>query len=351
MKRFAYGFVVVTVVVLLVAFWARLMVKKVRMGQVGVRTQNFAIFGEKGIFPQDYAEPGWYRNIPVVDSWEIFDKTVQTLHMGHGWKGAPILELTSADGYKVSLDLTVKFRIRPGEAHRLFQVMGPGDSYKQKVENETQDKARRVFGQINTEDFYNPMVRSQRTKQMLDQMREVMNARHVEILDVLIRDVAFDPQYERKIKQKTLADQEVELNKSKGRAAEFSGITQRIRAEIDAQVRIIDQGMELALATTKAKNDLEIERIRADYRRYVTQKKADADLEAAEFKAKGELLLLSARATGEKLMNQALSGPGGRVRIALEAARNINMKSAIFSTEDFTPLDIDVVGRKFGLTR
>ena len=351
MGKFAYAFVGLTVLALLLSFWARMMVKKIPPNKVGVRTQNFAIFGEKGVFKKDYDKPGWYRQLPVIDTWNLFDKTVQTTDMGHGWKGAEVLNVNSADGYRVSIDLTVKYRIKPGEAHLMFQKLGSGSQYKQKVNNETQDKCRVVFGTINTEDFYNPEIRSKKTKEVLAKLREVMKDRHIEIIDLLIRDVKFDEQYERKIKQKKLADQEVELNRSKARAAEFKGITQKINAEIEAKVKIIDQEKTLALANAKAKNDLEIEKLRADYRRYVTEKKADADVKAAKLQAQGTLLIDQAKAEGEKMRNEALSGDGGKVLVALEAARNLQIRSSIFSTTNSNPLDLHQVADKFGLKK
>jgi regulator of protease activity HflC (stomatin/prohibitin superfamily) len=343
MNKIAYLIVGITVLMMVGGAIFLSFVKKIEPGQVGVRTQNFAVFGEQGVVKHDFDSPGWYRNLPAIDSWAVYDKTIQTLHMGHGWRGAPSLTLVTADGYKVSLDVTVKYRIMPGKAYELFQLLGPGDSYKNKVENETQDKCRRVFGKMATEHFYNPQIRENKTQEVMEALRKVMAERFVQITDILIRDVAFDPQYERKIKQKKLADQEVQLNISQARAVEYKGITQKIMAEINAQVKIVDQERELALAKSKAENDVEVKRIQTDANRYVTKKRADADLIAAELDAKGQLLLDNARAEGEKLRNQALQGKGGSILVALEAARNLQIRSAIFSTEDFNPIDLNKV--------
>lgn len=269
--------------------------------------------------------------------------------MGHGWKGAPKLELVTADGYKVSLDITVKYQIMTGKAHELYQLLGAGNAYKDKVENETQDKCRRVFGKMKTEHFYNPDIRTKRTNQMLTVLRESMSSRFIEITDLLIRDVSFDPQYERKIKQKKLADQEVELNRSQSRAVEFKGVTQKIVAEMNSEIKIIDQQKTLNLAKSKAENDVNAQKVATDYRRYVTEKRADADLIAAELDAKGQLLMDNAKAEGERLRNSAIAGNGGSTLVALEAARNLKIKSAIFSTEEFNPLNLKDVSAALGI--
>jgi regulator of protease activity HflC (stomatin/prohibitin superfamily) len=349
MNKIAYGLVTVTVILVVVGMLFLSLITKIHPDQVGVRTQNFAIMGEKGVVKKDFDTPGWYRHFPAIDSWSIYDKTVQTLHMGHGWKGAPKLELVTADGYKVSLDVTVKYQIMSGKAHMLYQLLGPGNAYKDKVENETQDKCRRVFGKMSTEHFYNPEIREERTTQVLTILRESMSSRFIEITDLLIRDVAFDPQYERKIKQKKLADQEVELNRSQSRAVEFKGVTQKIVAEMNSEEKIIDQEKTLTLAKSKAENDVKAQKIATDYRRYVTEKRADADLIAAELDAKGQLLMDNAKAEGERLRNNAVAGKGGATLVALEAARNINIKSAIFSTEQLNPLSLQAVSAALGI--
>jgi hypothetical protein len=36
---------------------------KIELGQTGVRTQQYAFLGEKGVVPEDFG-PGWHRNLP-----------------------------------------------------------------------------------------------------------------------------------------------------------------------------------------------------------------------------------------------------------------------------------------------
>ena len=61
-----------------------------------------------------------------------------------------------------------------------------------------------------------------------------LDQRHIELIDILIRDISFDPQYEKKILDKKLADQDVELNKSQAIAAEKKGITRVIQEVVTA---------------------------------------------------------------------------------------------------------------------
>ena len=50
---------------------------KIELGQTGVRTQQYAFLGDKGVVQEDFG-PGRHRDLPLLDTWNIFDSTVQT---------------------------------------------------------------------------------------------------------------------------------------------------------------------------------------------------------------------------------------------------------------------------------
>ncbi len=411
MEKISYPLFILTVAILLVGFWARMMVIKIGIDEIGVKTLNFSFLGKKGVVPNDFDQPGWYSNIWLLHSWTKFDKRVQTLHMGHGF-GNPI-KIKSNDGYNVSMDITVKYKIQPGMAHKLYKLFGAGTAYKRIVENETQDTCRIVFGTINTEGFYNPIIREVKTdealwylrarmmgldtaidmlKKKIDELSKESTAtlgdellkrlheeklkglasildffkkkkndpdykegdskfkqRYIEIVDLLIRDVAFDPQYERKIKDKALAEQDVELNKSRAEAERYKGITNKIKAEIKAMVNKIQEEKRTEMKKLEAEYAKEIAMIKADAEYYKRKKMADADLKADKMKAEAIKLIKAAEAEGEKLRNKAMAGSGGRIMVALEMAKKMKLRSVEFSTLDFNPLDINNIINKMTL--
>ena len=158
---------------------------------VGVRLQKCDFLGKKGIYQKDYDEAGTYRNIPFVDKWYVFDKTAQTLSFTE--RDLKTLAIMTADGYKANVYLDVKYRIKPGEAHLLVQVLGPNFSIVQsKIKNETVDKARIVLGAVNSEEFENPAVLKAKSSAMLEKMRAVFSYRHIEILSLEIKGVEVD---------------------------------------------------------------------------------------------------------------------------------------------------------------
>ena len=85
------------------------------------------------------------------------------------------------------------------------------------------------------EQFYAPAVRRSKTNEAKQLLRTELAESNIELIEILIRDIAFDPSYERKILDKKLADQDVELNKSRALAEEKKGETNRIAAETDAK--------------------------------------------------------------------------------------------------------------------
>ncbi len=343
------------VIVLIIGGW--LIIKAttvyIPIGVVGVRTQEYALFGKKGVVQQDFG-PGWHRDLGPIDSWVLFDSTVQVLEMTRDPKrgsvrGRDDVQVQSADGYAVSVDVTVKYRIMTGKAYKLYQDTGSGIKYKTIVRNEAQQASMGLFGQMKTEDFYNPQERREKAREAKGLLEESLTDNFTEVIDVLIRNVQFDPEYENKIRRKKLADQEVELNKSMARAAQMQGKTQVIEAETQKLVRIIRKEKEAELIRMQAETDREITKIKADYDKYATEKEADADLIAAQKGAEGQLLVKKSEAEGERLRNRAMQGVGGSTIVALEAAKNLNLVDVTVSTMDIDLLDIDGMATRLGV--
>jgi regulator of protease activity HflC (stomatin/prohibitin superfamily) len=323
------------------------------IGSVGVLTKEYALLGKKGVVEHDY-KPGWHLDVGPIHTWTIFDSTVQTLEMtkdpNYGdVKERDDVQVQSSDGYAVSVDVTVKYFIKPQMAHKLYQVAGAGNKYKVLVRNQAQKTCMSLFGEMKTEDFYNPEQRREKAMQAKVLLEESLKDNYVEVVDVLIKDVQFDAEYEKKIQKKKLADQEVQLNISMARAAQMRGKTQVIEAETQRKLNIIKQEKDAELVKMEAQANREIAKIKADYDLYATQKKADADLVSATKGAEGKLLIKQAEAEGEKLRNQAMQGVGGSTIVALEAAKNLNLSDLTVSTVNNDFLDLDKMATKLGV--
>lgn len=347
-------YISIIIIILIVGFWVLLttMVTFIPVGKVGVLTREYAITGKRGVVEKDFG-PGWHLDLGPLHSWTKFDSTVQTLEMTRNEaygdrEGRDDVEVQSADGYAVSVDVTVKYRIVEGNAHKLYQDTGSGVKYKKIVRNEAKKACIRMFGEMETEDFYDPSKRRTKAKDVQAALQESLEDNYVEVIDVLIKSVQFDPEYEKKIQRKKLADQEVQLNISMAKAEEMSGKTQVIVAETRKMLAIIRQEQEASLTRMEAAANRQIAKIKADYESYATRKRADADLIAAQQDAQGQLLVKTAEAEGEKLRNEAMRGVGGSTIVALEAARNLNLDDMIISTMNIDLLDLDGMAKKLG---
>ncbi len=347
----------VAVVVCVLAAWllVSFVTIYVPIGQVGVLTREYSMFGKKGVVDDDF-KPGWHWDIKPIHSWTLFDSTVQTLEMTKdphlGSKaGQDDIKVQSDDGYSVSVDVTVKYRILKDNAFKLYQSTGSGIKYKSIVRTESQRACMTLFGEMKTEDFYNPDKRRNKEIAVKKILKESLKNYFVDVIDVLIRDVQFDKEYEKKIQLKKLADQDVELNKSMAKAEEQKGKTQVIEAETRRKLNIIRQKQESELVRMEADTNRNIAKIKADYEKYSTQKQADANLIAARQQAEGELLVKTAEAEGEKLRNQAMQGVGGSTIVALEAAKNLNFGDMTISTMNIDLLDLDSMATKLGVPK
>ena len=372
MKFIKFLSILIIVAVASVFIAANFLFIRIDLGQTGVRTQQYAIFGPKGVVEEDFG-PGWHRNLPLLDTWNIFDSTVQTTEFTTEQErkqtkkiysflsstskryldatpvgGPGQVELKSKDGFTVRLDVTVKYRVALGEVHKLYQELGSEIRYKGIVRDQVQKTIRDVFGTMLTEQFYDPEVRRTKTTAATEELKAELSNNSIELIDILIRDIAFDPSYERKILDKKLADQDVELNKSRALAEEKKGETNRIAAETEAKVRVIEQELKAKQLTFKADTDKKIAKINADARLTAAKLKADADLYKAELEAKGTLREKEARAEGERLKAVALNAPGGENLVASELVQQLQLQDITVSTQTNDFLDVESVLKKIG---
>ncbi len=345
----------VLIVVTIFGGWFMLgaLTKSIKVGQVGVRIQQYNFLGKKGTVEKDFG-PGWHRDLGPIDNWVVYDSTVHTLEMTKepsqgSRRGQDDVKVQSIDGNTLSLDVTVKYRIAPDKAHNLPKDTGVGTEYKNLVRTKAESLCMEHFGQMRTEDFYDPAAKRNASNKIKTELKISLAKNYIEVIDVLIRDVEFDKRYEQEIRRKKLADQEVELNKSMAAAEGMRGKTQVIEAETIKLVNIIIKEKDAKLISMQAETDLEIAKIKASAEKYVTEKRADADLIVAEKEADGERQVRTAEAKGEELRNAALLGSGGSTIVALEAARNLRIKEATISTLEIDLLDINGMVEKLGM--
>lgn len=316
---------------------------KIPPGQTGVLNAEWT----RGLVEEDYG-PGFHWDIGPLHTWIRFDTTVQTFNMSMKEDEGP-LQVKSADGATVAIDVTVKYRIKPGRTWKVLKDNGPGEAYKIKVRNEAINVLRRELGALQTEAFYDPVIRQTRAAQMEKALSERLASLDIELIKILIRDLKFDEAFEVRIREKSLAQQDVELNQARTEAAKERGKTNDIIAQTKAKVVVIDQEKEKTLIALRATNDKTIAQIRADANKKEIETRSDADLFAAQMRAQGELEVRRAEAEAERMRRESLAIAGADVYVALELAKSLNLGELTISTQMVDPLDIEGMMKRLGV--
>ncbi len=329
----------------------RFMIIRVDIDQIGVKTSVWGV--KRGVVQKDF-NPGWHRYIRRIETWDLYDATVQTMNFTReartpdGKIESRELPIRTVDDYNVTVDIIIKFQIQRGKAHKIRQEIGPGDRYKGFIASDIREVSRNVLGKMTEKDLYNPDQKRRRAAEAKQLLSIAFESRHINIIDFLILDMRFDPQLERKIKNVKLAELDQVLNISKERAVNQRGITQTIDATTEALAEKIQSDKDGQIVALNAEMITKVTEILADANKFLIGKKAEGDLYKEERRAAGELLIARAKAEGERLRRKAMTGTGGDLIVALEAARNINLADVVVSTQVVDLLDIDKMINKLG---
>ena len=341
------------IAIIVIVIGVKFMIIRIDIDKVGVKTSVWGV--KRGVVQRDY-EPGWHRYIRRIENWDVYDSTVQTMNFTReartpeGKIESRELPIRTVDDYNVTVDIIIKFQIQRGKAHKIREEIGPGNRYKGFIASDIREVSRNVLGKMTEKDLYNPDQKRKRAAEAKQLLAVAFENRHINIIDFLILDMRFDPQLERKIKNVKLAELDQVLNISKERAVNQRGITQTIDATTEALAEKIQSNKDGKIVSLNAEMVTKVTEILADANKFLIEKKAEGNLYKEERRAAGELLIARAKAEGERLRRKAMTGAGGDLIVALEAARNINLNDVVVSTQDVDLLDIDKMIDKLGGT-
>ena len=165
------------IIIGIIGFWTFIVTCtiKIPMGKAGVRINEYGVLGTKGIEDKTFG-PGWHRDLGPIESWIIYDNTVQTLELTKNPNfgdraGIDDLKIQAKGGLTVSCDITLKYRIAPGNAHEMLKQLGAGDKYKTTVRTQTENTCMAVLGQMTPEEFYKPERRLEVTTQAEEELK------------------------------------------------------------------------------------------------------------------------------------------------------------------------------------
>jgi regulator of protease activity HflC (stomatin/prohibitin superfamily) len=282
--------------------------------EVGVRTRKMAFIGLKGVEDRIYAPGATYFFLPFINDWHVFDTKLQNLEMTFSQvrgdrKSRDDLVLKTIDGNDISLDVIIAYRIDPNKAPHILQYVARDDvTLRDKiVRTVARSKPRDIFGELKTEAFYVADAREAQSGKAREALQEILGPMGIIVEKVLTNDYRFNPEYQKAIEDKKVADQQVEKNKSAQHAAteEYKRKLEEAKGEVNKMVADAD-GQYL-------KDQIE----------------ADVYQEQQQLLAKAIQAEGIAEANGIQEMNNALAGTGGEAIVKLRIAEAIQGKRII----------------------
>jgi len=284
---------------------------RVREGEVGVFVNNLT--GTLEIEPN----PGVRVTLPWVWSLHRLNRKVQSLLMvdqpSQGFRGGDAVKIKTSDGSSVSLDIMVTYRLLPEQADTVLREAGPafGDLW---VRSSARAAVAVEFGKLTSEQLYDAAIRDRQATEVVGGLNQRLGKRGVEIVAVVPRDFRFYKEYEEIIRQKKLADQEVEEQQAQARLAQQEQSNKVGQAQISARAKVLQARAEA-------------ERLLAESEGYAAQTRLDAEgnLLRDEKRAAGLLATGMAEAQGLREAAQAIAGEGGINLVALEYAKKLGL--------------------------
>jgi regulator of protease activity HflC (stomatin/prohibitin superfamily) len=309
--------------------------------EVGVSTVIWSPIGKKGVVDEPYPPGATYFLVPFINDWHTFDTRLQNLEMtadvARGDRaGRDDLLFKTIDGNDISLDVIISYRIDPEKAPMILQQVAENDEELKEniVRTVARSKPRDIFGELNTEEFYIAEERSAKADAARDRLNEILNPYGVIVERVGTRDYRFNPEYQKAIEDKKVADQQAEKFKAATRAAEEEYLKRVEEAKGD-------------IAKIKAEADGEYQRAVIQADAYYEQQQRIAEAIEAEGRADAE---------GIRKMNEALSGAGGMAMVKLDVADALKNKKIILlplggGGLDVRSTDINALLQLYGLQR
>jgi regulator of protease activity HflC (stomatin/prohibitin superfamily) len=282
------------------------------------------------------AGPGLHLVIPGYERMHVFPRDLQLLDlndaeqeyvkgggsMPEDYLVGPSIRIQTSEGYQVTVDVTVMYRI--SDPYAVLTKVGAGRLYETKIVTRGADQIlRKHLGRLDAEDFYDEAARIEAAETARAELDSDLSQWGLQVFGVLVRGYTYDERYQAAIEQRKIQDQIVFKNQAEAVSASREAEKNRVIAEGQATIGV------------------ERERGNADVRKI----NADADLYFRQKRAEGELKVALAEAEGTKLENEALQQAGASNMVGLKMADALKgTRVIVVSTTGegaVNPLDLD----------
>jgi len=217
--------------------------------EVGVRTRKLAFVAEKGVEQRVYPAGSTFFFLPFINDFHTYNTREQNLEMTFApdsgdRKSRDDLLFKTVDGNDISLDVIIVYQIDPQKAPDILSYVAPNNQVLQEkiVRTIARSKPRDIFGELKTEEFYLSQKRDAQAERAQRVMQEMLAPMGVIVKNVLTKDYRFNPEYQKAIEGRKVADQRVEKNKAARRATEeeYKRRLEDAKGEVNKMVADVD---------------------------------------------------------------------------------------------------------------
>jgi regulator of protease activity HflC (stomatin/prohibitin superfamily) len=323
--------VLASVLVVLVIGAGWMFFDRIPPGMVGVKQINF---GGGGIVERDYAA-GLAFSLRGYHSWHLVDRRTRVLSFAWESEGGehPMLEVRTRDGNVAQVGASIPWHVRPGEAYRLVQD-GLKTAYAQRTRATVEKVLLQELASLSTDDLTTSETRLAKVNETLPKLNALLFEYHVEAESILITQVWFGAEYEKKLQQRQLTHQEALLSEAGKLVDEERQRVELFKQDIDASEKSIRADMDKSIEEQLATGRQRIAEIQAETKYYAKTRRAAAQAEYDKLVAEGDRALAQAEGLKESLTNEGLDTKGGRLLLAREAAENLNIKHVTLNSND-----------------
>ncbi len=305
--------------------------QRVPPGFVGVKQSNF---GGGGIEMKDYSS-GLHFGPRFIDEWHLVDRTTQVLMFAWESEGGdhPMLEVRTKDGNIAHVGVAVPYHLKPGEAAALVRD-GTKHVWKQRVKTTAEKVLLQEFAAFTSDSLCSTEQRNTIIAETLPRLNQLLSTFHVEAESILITQVMFGIEYEKKLQQKQLTRQTALLSTATTEVDKQRLQNQLFQEGIDASEKLISNQQDQLIAARYAEGRAKYVEVFGEAKEYDRRKKSEADAEYQRMVAEGERAVLRADQLKEELANEIYDSAGGRLMLARKAAENLNIHRVTLNSND-----------------
>ena len=283
-----------------------------------------------GISEEDFGV-GYHLSLPLWHRWYALPGTVHYLDFSSD-TGEP-LDVRTNENNVIIIDVTIPYVVQPGSGWQIVKE-GFNTDYPAKVKSAAIGILRENLARLSNRDVQDPLKRKEIAESTLPLLNAALAQYHIAASHVVLRAIAFRPQYEAQLQRKQLFSVQAELDEALKLRSEAETKTETVEKSIEKDVAVKEEEWNKKIEELKSEYQLEIAEIEAQAVEYDRRRRAEADAGYTKLTSEGDLAEALAEALGEKLKAQAVATKAGRTFSAIEAARNFELGSVVLNSSD-----------------